>query len=115
MGRWYSLSAAQKKVGYPGTRGQRLLTYLRSVEREEGVSIVKVSKTPTGKTRRRVNELTLLRYFPKAFKEDLDEAGLRPARQSERRQRRSAASTSGAEARNPDEAARTVDAARTKT
>ena len=115
MGRWYSLSAAQKKVGYPGTRGQRLLTYLRGVEREEGVNIVKVSKTPTGKTRRRVNELTLLRYFPKAFKEDLDEAGLRPARQGERRPRRSAVPTVDAEARSPDEAARIADAVRTKT
>ncbi len=115
MARWYSLPAAQKKVGYPGARGNRLLTYLRSIERKEGVSIVKVSKTPTGKTRRRVNELTLLRYFPKAFKEDLDEAGLRPARQSERWRPRSAAPTADAEARTPDEAARTDDAARTKT
>ena len=113
MGRWYSLPAAQRKVGLPGTRGKRLLTRLRRAEREENVTLVRETKTASGKIRRDVNELTLLRLFPDAFQRDLDELGLgrlTPRRVHERSKRRSTAPTSRTVARSPGEAVDTSDA-----
>ena len=76
MGRWYSLPAAQTRVGLPGTRGKRLRTILRRAESKEGVTLVRERVTPGGRIRREVNEWTLLRFFPDAFKAEVGELGL---------------------------------------
>jgi len=116
MGRWYSLPAAQRKVGLRGTRGKRLLTFLRRAERDEGLSLVRERLTATGRIRREVNELTLLRFFPDAFEKDLGELGLgrlRSRRVSERARRHSAVPTSEVATRSLGEVARKGDAVRT--
>ena len=113
MGNWYSLPAAQRKVGLQGTRGRRLLTFLRRAEREEKRSLVRETKTARGKIRREVNELTLLRLFPHAFQADLNElglGGLTPGKVRARSARRSTVPTSLTVARSSGEAVDTSDA-----
>jgi len=70
---WYTLAEAQERVGIPGTRGKRLHTLLRRIEREQGVTLIRETTLPSGKKRREVSEWTLWDLFPEKFKTEIAE------------------------------------------
>lgn len=70
---WYTLAEAQERVGIPGTRGKRLRTLLRRIERKKGVALIRETRLPSGKIRREVGEWTLWGLFPKNFETEMSE------------------------------------------
>jgi hypothetical protein len=71
--KWYTLAEAQELVGIEGTRGKRLRTRLRRLERQLGVILIRETRLPGGKVRREVSEWDLWDLFPEKFPEEMAE------------------------------------------